>query len=145
MVAAAGRPDPIEQLKTALARLAPREVVSAYVFGSAADGRLHGQSDLDVGVLLDHQIVPTARARFEAHLELRRHLSPGVVGRELDVVVLNDVSPLLGRHIIGDGIRVYCANHSTDHAFRRTVLLRAADLEPFITRMRRLTANALSR
>jgi predicted nucleotidyltransferase len=129
----------------ALARLAPQELVSAYVFGSAAEGRLHSESDLDLGVLFEPRTVPTAKARFEAQLQLRRHLSPGAIGRELDVVVLNDVSPLLGRRIVGNGVQVYCADPQTDHAFRRTVQLRAADLEPFITRMRRLTADALSR
>jgi predicted nucleotidyltransferase len=119
--------------------------VSAYVFGSTAEGRAHRESDIDLGVLFDYDALPSARARFDAQLELRRHLSPAVVGRDVDVVVLNDVSPLLGRRVIGNGVRVYCADAEADHAFRRDVQLRAADLEPFIARMRRLTLDAISR
>jgi predicted nucleotidyltransferase len=145
VAAPAETPDAIGRLKAALADVAPRGLVSAYVFVSAAEGRLHASSDLDVGVLFDYRTIPTTKDRFEAQLDLRRHLSPAVIGRELDVVVLNDVSPLLGRRIGGEGIRVYCADDPADHAFRRDVQLRAADLEPFIVRMRRLLVDAVSR
>lgn len=106
------------------------------VFGSIADGRGHGESDLDVGVLLDRVVYRSERARFDAQLALRGHLSPATVGREVDLVVLNDAPPLLGRRIIR-GVRVYCASPELDHAFQRDVQLRAADLEPFIQVMRR--------
>jgi len=132
-------------LREALDRFAPRGVVSAYVFGSTTAGRSHRESDIDVGVLFDRRVHPSPRARFDAQLDLRRDLSPAVVGRDLDVVVLNDASPLLGRRIVQDGVRVYVANAEADHAFRRDVQLRAADLDPFIRRMRRLTLDALAR
>jgi predicted nucleotidyltransferase len=111
-------------------------VVSAYAFGSVVENRAHSESDLDVGVLLDRRIYPTERARFEAQLDLRRHLSPALVGREVDLVVLNDAPPLLARRI-ARGVRIHCDDPALDHAFQRDVQLRAADLEPFIRRMRR--------
>lgn len=49
------------------------------------------------------------------------------------------------RRIVGTCVRVYCGNGQLEHAFRRDVQLRAADLEPFINRMRRLMAASLSR
>lgn len=132
-------------VREALIRLAPEGVLAAYVFGSTATGRAHAQSDLDVGVLFDRQLHSTSRARFDAQLELRRQLSPAVIGRELDVVVLNDASPLIGRRIIQDGVCVYTVDDEADLTFRRDVQLRAADLDPFIRRMRRLTLDALAR
>lgn len=113
-------------------------LVSAYIFGSVAEHRSHRASDLDIGLLLDRGAYPDERTRFEAQVELRRHLSPATVGREVDVVVLNDASPLLARQIIASGERVICFDAEADHAFRRDVLLRAADLQPFLSRMRRL-------
>ena len=111
-------------------------VVSAYVFGSVALGRSHAESDIDVGVLLDRRRYPDERSRFDAQLELRRHLSPASIGREVDLVVLNDAPPVLGRRIVASGARVFCGDALVDHAFQRDVQLRAADLDPFLRRMR---------
>lgn len=119
-------------------------VLTAYVFGSIAEARSHGDSDIDVGVLLDRRLYPDERSRFEAQLDLRRYLSPASVGREVDVVVLNDASPVLGRRIIR-GEQVHCADPDADHAFRRDVQLRAADLDPFLRKMRRLLHASLAR
>ena len=45
-------------------------VVSAYLFGSAAAGREHRESDVDLGVLLNRQMLPHAEDRFEMRLRL---------------------------------------------------------------------------
>lgn len=87
---------------------------------------------------------PDAESRFAAQLELRRHLTPATVGRDVDVVVLNDAPPPLGRRIVR-GERVYCMDAEADHAFQRDVQLRAADLAPFLEKMRRLLHASLSR
>jgi predicted nucleotidyltransferase len=39
--------------------LASPAIVSAYVFGSCAEGRTHRESDLDTGVVMDYCPVPT--------------------------------------------------------------------------------------
>ena len=63
----------------------------------------------------------------------------------VDVVVLNDAPPGLGRCIVTTGRRVYCRDAEVDHAFVRDVQLRAADLEPFLRRARRIKLDALAR
>jgi predicted nucleotidyltransferase len=126
----------IDRLRALLERQPVPGVVSAYVFGSLVDGRANRQSDADLGVLLDRAVYPDEAVRFDAQLVLRSHLSPAAVGREVDLVVLNDAPPLLGRRIVR-GLQVYCASPAIDHAFHRDVQLRAADLEPFIRAMRR--------
>jgi predicted nucleotidyltransferase len=128
--------DSLSRLRVALAARPVPGVAAAYVFGSMAEGREHRESDIDLGVLFDRQVYPDERSRFEAQVELRRHLSPASVGRDVDIVVLNDASPVLGRQIVR-GERVFCADREIDHAFRRDVQLRAADLEPFLQKMRR--------
>jgi hypothetical protein len=62
----------------------------------------------------------------------------------VDLIVLNDVAPQLARAALG-GQRIFCANPEADHAFVRTTLSRAADLEPFLRRVRRLKLNAIAR
>lgn len=119
-------------------------VVSAYLFGSVATGRAHRESDVDVGVLLSRDVHPQPGDRFEARLRLVGSLR-ATVGREVDVVILNDAPPTLARHVMTTGRRVALLDGEADHAFLRTTLSRAADIEPFLRRTRRVKLAALAR
>jgi predicted nucleotidyltransferase len=120
-------------------------VVSAYLFGSHAEDRAHRESDVDLGILFDRRALPGARDRFEAGLRLSSHLQSSLATRGIDLVVLNDAPPGLGRHVVSRGRRLLCVDAGGDHAFVRDVQLRAADLEPFLRRARRLKLQALTR
>jgi predicted nucleotidyltransferase len=119
-------------------------VVSAYVFGSVATGREHRHSDIDVGVLLDRRVLPRAADRFDARLRLAGALT-GVARRDVDVVILNDAPPQLVRRIMTEGRRLVVTDAAADRAHLRTMLSRAADLEPFLRRTRAIKLDALSR
>lgn len=120
-----------------------RGVVSAYLHGSYAEGREHGESDVDVGVLLDYEEYSDRAQRGEARLALTGQLGVALGRNDVGVVILNDAPAPLARHVVLDGIRAFCRNEATDHAFRRDVQLRAADLAPFLQRMRRIKLEAL--
>jgi predicted nucleotidyltransferase len=125
--------------------LAAREgAVAAYLFGSFADGRAHRESDVDIGILLDRQRFATAAARFDERMQLTGRLR-GAVDREVDLVILNDAPPQLGRHIMMTGRRLFANDAEADHAHRRTTLSRAADIEPFLRRTRAVKLRALAR
>lgn len=135
------------QLTDAVARAMtaePSGLVSAYLFGSHAEGRAHRESDVDLGVLLSRRAYPTDRHRFEARVRLSASLARELRVDRVDVVVLNDAPPLLARRIVTEGRRLVCADVEADHAFVRDVQLRAADLEPFLRRMRRLKLEAIA-
>jgi predicted nucleotidyltransferase len=119
-------------------------VVAAYIFGSYAGDRAHLESDVDVGVLLRYDRYPSARTRFEERVLLSSALS-AALRTQVDVVILNDAPPTLGRRIVTSGVRVFSADPEREHAFIRDVQLRAADLEPFLRRMRALKLQALVR
>src|SRR5262245_8581186 len=119
-------------------------VISAYLFGSMANGRAHRESDVDVGLLLDRKVYRTPADRFEARLRLAGRLG-AAVARDVDLVILNDSPPQLGRHIMTRGLRLMISNASADHDFLRMVLSRAADLEPFLSSTRRLKLVSLAR
>jgi hypothetical protein len=119
-------------------------VVSAYLFGSVAEGRAHRESDVDIGLLLSRDVYPQPSDRFEARLRLIGLLR-AVVGREVDLVILNDAPPLLARRIMTDAQRVAVFDQEADRAFRRTMLSRAADIGPFLRRTRRVKLAALGR
>lgn len=121
-----------------------RGLASAYLFGSVSEGREHRQSDVDVGVLLDRSVFPSAEDRFDARLVLLGLLTRAA-GREVDLVVLNDTPPHLARHIMFSGRPLLIADASRDRAHRRLVLSRAADLEPFLRRARAIKLAAIAR
>jgi len=132
------------KLEDCLRAQAPEGLVSAYLFGSHASGHAHRESDIDVGILLDWNIHASHRARFEERVRLSAWLSAELHSRA-DVVILNDVPAQFGRRIVTTGRRVFCADLEADHAFVRDVQLRAADLEPFLRRTRRVKLNSIAR
>ena len=140
---AEGAEDVLSRTRAAFSTAAPRGLLSAYAFGSRVAGRSHRESDLDVGILLSRDVEP--KSRFAEKVRLSGIL-PGLVGvRAVDVVILNDAPPQLARRVVLDGIRVACPDPDGDHAFRRDVQLRAADLEPFLMRTRAVKLEALAR
>lgn len=124
---------------------APAGIHAAYLFGSHAEGRAHRESDVDVGVLLDWRRFASARERFELRVDLGSDLIQALGTNRVDVVILNDAPPELGRAIVVRGVRVFCADPEADHAYVRDVQLRAADLVPFLAHKRRLKLEALRR
>jgi predicted nucleotidyltransferase len=133
-----------EALPSALDEEPRVAVASAYLFGSVAEGRVHRESDVDVALLLPREALPSAAERFDARLRLSARLHARL-GRPVDVVVLNDAAPGLGRHVVTRGVRVLLRDAAADHSFVRDVQLRAADLEPFLRRLRPLKLEALAR
>lgn len=120
-------------------------IVSVYLYGSHAEGRSHRESDVDVGVLLDWDEHPDEKERFDLRVRLTAEVMHALSENRIDLVVLNDVSPELGRKVIRDGTRVFCADEETDQAYVRDVQLRAADLVPWLERMRKRKLEALRR
>jgi predicted nucleotidyltransferase len=119
-------------------------LVSAYLFGSVASGRAHRDSDVDVAVLLDRERLPTSGERFDLRLRLIGPLQSAIL-REVDLVVLNEAPPHLARHIMTEGQRLILNDAEQDHAHLRLTLSRAADLEPFLRRLRAVKLRALAR
>jgi predicted nucleotidyltransferase len=131
-----------ERLGAHLAGRSPG-IVSAYLFGSVAEGRAHRESDVDVGVLLDRAVFPSAEERMEVRISLGSELVDVLDTNDVDLVILNDAPPELGRAIVTRGRQVYCADAEADHAYVRDVQLRAADLAPWLRRVRRVKLDAL--
>ncbi len=72
------------------------DVLVAYLFGSQADSRAHGKSDVDTAVLLAGHEKPV---RLDRRLQLIDEVSE-ICGRKADVIVLNDASPLLRQQVL---------------------------------------------
>lgn len=98
-----------------------------------------------MGVLLSWERYPNRAERFEARVRLGSELIHALRENEVDVVVLNDAPPVFARRIVWEGIRAYVGDPEADRDFVRDVQLRAADVEPFLRRMRQRKLEALLR
>lgn len=84
------------------------EIRLAYVFGSRARGDARQDSDLDLGVLVDH---------LEPGLKLYGRVAEACSGwfpaEHLHIVVLNGAPPLLRHRVIRDGRCLYARDEAT--------------------------------
>ncbi len=123
----------------------PDGVASVYLFGSTVRDSPNRERDLDVGVVVRREAHPTTLDRSRLRVGLIGDLMVALGTNRIDLVILNDVSPELGRAVIRSGRRVALLDPETDHAFVRDVQLRAADLDIFLRRMRKIKLDALGR
>lgn len=119
-------------------------VASAYVFRSHSIGR-HWDRVMGLAVLLDPARHPTPAARAELLTDLAPDLSEAAGEARLDLVVLNDLAPLVARRILFDGRRIVNDMADFDRGFLRDVQVRAVDMEAFLRRPRRPRLEMVSR
>lgn len=72
------------------------EILLAFVFGSAVSGLLTNESDVDIAILF------SSMPEFPELLNIRDELS-GIINKEVDVVVLNDSSPVIRMQVLKNG------------------------------------------
>lgn len=90
-----------QRLRSALDR---NGVVAASLMGSQATGRAGPLSDVDVGLWLEPQLAPEERAVLANVLAAAAIDALGT--GEVDLVVLNNASPLLRHRALRDGERI---------------------------------------
>jgi len=83
----------------------PYPVTLAYLFGSQARRGATPLSDLDIAVYLAN-----GASREELYLPLLAELRRLLKREDVDLIYLNDASPLLGHRIIRDGCLLYAAH-----------------------------------
>jgi predicted nucleotidyltransferase len=106
-------------------------IVAAYLFGSTARGQAAASSDVDVAVLFDDSLEPphlvAAAARLHSLLE---RVSP----RPVQVVVLNEGSPLLRHQVLRDGVVLMGEDDPRRVRFESAALCEYLDVLPMIER-----------
>src|SRR5690242_19400201 len=98
-------PEPIQpDVQELIAYLeAQPAVLAAVVFGSAANGRLRPESDLDLALLFADDGVPDEMATLELRAALEQR-----AGRDVDLVVLNRASTILAFQVAKKGRLILC-------------------------------------
>lgn len=91
------------------------EVLSAYLFGSYAEGVHHQRSDMDIAVRLMTGL--TAMEKHQVRMDLLDMLET-VFNEELDVLILNDASLKMVHQVFFRGKAIYVKNDRQEEAFR---------------------------
>ncbi|MEE9383974.1 MAG: nucleotidyltransferase domain-containing protein [Nannocystaceae bacterium] len=120
-----------ERLRSTVSGFASR-AIAVYVFGSLARGTDREDSDIDLGVLLrEMPAEPLARLGQDIAAELTQEL-----GREVDVVILNEAPADLVHRVLRDGILLLESDRSARIAFEVAARNRYFDLKPILDEYR---------
>src|SRR5262249_17377219 len=103
-------------------------VEAAYLFGSVAARRTRRDSDIDIAVLLSERIPP--KNRFERRLQLMAELGAALHRSDVDLVILNDASPLLAHRVLSKGELMFERSPSARVRFQVRTANRYADMVP---------------
>lgn len=77
-------------------------IAAVYLYGSFASGRGQIQSDVDIGILYKRGEEPG----LEKRLDIADQLT-SVLGREVDLLVLNDASPVIRMQVLKKGKKLF--------------------------------------
>ena len=95
------------------------EILLAYLFGSAAKGRTHALSDIDLAVLVDEEQFAELDARLP--WGYRATLTSELIGllkrNDVDLVLLHQASPLLKFQVVRFGKPLLCRSEERRVAF----------------------------
>jgi uncharacterized protein len=97
-----------------------KSIAALYVFGSAATGRDHRGSDIDVAIVTRKTMSGMERIRLETTIA-------NLIRRDVDLVVFGQASPLLQHQILKYG-RLVCENDPPERV-RQEVRARAEYLD----------------
>ena len=87
-----------------------RDILLAFLFGSFASKRIRRSSDVDIGILF--KTVPDMDAINGVAEELSL-----ILRREIDLVILNQASPVLKMQILKNGILLYASKRKRFYQF----------------------------
>lgn len=126
------RRPPSSQLLSCLKSLghAHRPISALYLFGSQATETRGPLSDVDVAVLLDEKRVPP-RKFFRFRLDLIAAATGACHRPDVDVVILNEATPVLKYEVVRNGRLIYERNRDSRIEFETGAVQHYLDLEPF--------------
>ena len=117
-----------------------REIVAAFLFGSAATGRLTAESDIDVAVYFTPAPHGDDRVPLEIEEESARDpskedalwgLLEKELGRPVDLVVLNRAPATLGASVVLNGVPCLIRDRALMDRFARAVTVLAEEFRDF--------------
>jgi predicted nucleotidyltransferase len=93
-----------------------------FIFGSIVSGHITEQSDVDIAVLFSH------KPKFQEILNTTDEVCRAI-GREIDLVVLNDSSPIIRMQVLKNGKLIKSKSHAVYNDFFIKALKEYDDLK----------------
>jgi len=106
------------------------EIMFAFLFGSVANGKTTGISDIDIAVMLDEPKIDKAKNPYGYKAELLAKLISVLSFNDIDLIVLNEAPLLLKHRIVQSGREIYTKNEKLSTQFRVKVMEQFLDLKP---------------
>lgn len=101
------------------------DIIFAYIFGSYVQGKMRADSDIDIAIYLEKKI------DIETYLEIKMHLSEACK-REVDLIVLNDATPLLKYQIYKNNILLFTRNRTIETSYKVKTLFEYSDMKRYL-------------
>ena len=106
-----------------------REIKFAYLFGSLAKRKNSKLSDIDIAVSVDKKLIDEKKHPYGYKTSLITDLMSELHTDKIDLVVLNEATPLLAHRVIRDGILVDCKDESARINFQVQTIHQYIDTE----------------
>jgi predicted nucleotidyltransferase len=104
------------------------EVSALYIFGGYAKGRKTGESDIDVGILVDES--RSKMRNFEFFKKKYYAASPVFSMRPVDIVILNTAPPFLKHQVLKTGSVLFDRNRKLRVRFTEKAITEYLDYKP---------------
>ena len=100
-------------------------ITFAYIFGSYAQGKIRVDSDIDIAIYLEKKI------DIETYLEIKMYLSE-TCKREIDLIILNDATPLLKYEIYKKSILLFTRDRTIETSYKVKTLFEYNDIKRYL-------------
>lgn len=100
-------------------------IIFAYIFGSYVKDKIRKDSDVDIAIYLNDNM------STDTYLGIKMDLSESLK-REVDLVILNDATPLLKYEIYKNNILLFTRNKTIESRYKVKTLFEYSDMKKYL-------------
>lgn len=115
--------DNIKKIKDIL--IGYENIIFAYIFGSYAQGKMRPDSDIDIAIYSERKL------DSKTYLDIKMALTD-VCKREIDLIILNDATPLLRYEIYKNNILLFTRDNDLETSYKVKTLFEYNDVKRYL-------------